>query len=1613
MGDVGSELPQLDPAMKLQLKVAGASIRSAQDGERLDRTTLETLYRAFKTVAAYCTEKAADGGPLLDRKMFGLIVVEVVGNVEKRVIDKLFRAVDDDGSGYVDFGEFVGSARMLTADMAAQKEELPPEVDSAVRTAFSLVDEELLGRISLTQGFERVLRLLSLEVEEFPLVLRLKTYAEATEFLEPDQEVIDDLFLKRYENVAKAEAKDGIRQKHSEPVHAEAEKLGARLKINIDQMVSLVVPHQREIESMVPLLEQAFNTFDRDSSGTIDAVELRVVMRALGQKDSESEVMDIMRTVDLDGSGEISFAEFVRFMGDRGGEDAKRYRLQAQISAMCALFSVVDKQRVGIFELDDLDEAMKLVRCNEPRHVLKASFQRAGGEGDLGCFLNMMCDPDVPRGVKQFIRRLRSLREIFQLFDANDSGAISVAELSTGLTKYLGWRPTRFEADKMLELVDKSGNGSIDLAEFVEMLSVQGNSYTKSLVEIKKELRTLQDLFTMFDMNGDGVLDFQINEDHMRKVVNCLGTVWPEERIKSMCNEMSKGAPASSFRDFCEFFINDASENCKMLRAHFDQLKQLFHQWDGDGSGEIDAEELTRILGLLGRYKGSGDEVRKLVDSADTDGDGEISLVEFVILLAGRGTQTQQFVNQQMVQLKASFDMFDKDSSGAVAPEEFARLACLFGMTDKDVIEEMLGSNDSDGNGEIDFIEFVGMMTCNTSAAQTEMRGHLAGFREAFNLFDADGTGMITEARFFDAVRVLGFGMSREQVHEMVVEYDADGNGQLDFPEFVDMLTASSVLMGGSKNANQDIAQEIAKLRESFSLFDADGDGVLSFGEIKKALISLGAHITDNELKEMIVQADTNFDGTLSFPEFVVMMSLCKTEEEEEEDERGAKEADTSLEPMIEALRRPPEERLDRDIDLILHRVREVLNVRAMREMDHDIARDVCRTMMLQTFKTGEVLLKENAELYKFWIILSGEVQVWKQDGEQALKCGGGLWSVAQNLFQSLEERLKQIKGNLPGGSITDYSQPTWNMVTDIDALIVFAHTLLCQGTECMKDDLDLVMREQDIHPKFGEDGQRLIRAMRSTLGGAETVRKEYLGHVTHMQISGQSDTLKGQRVRIIADLVVELQLLLGEMIDALEPVYQVDEETHWFKKLLATEEKKDGHLAATLGPGYTIGNSIFRGEMQKCPATCTCLVPDVVTRVDKKKSETKGWGSMKGIEFEQAAGTMDLILVSRRNFLMARSAEPMRFIKTLPYFSDSLKDAQLLQVAEHMTLRSLAMNSYLLRRGQPATSVYLVKAGQLKILLQAGSDPARDTGNESGNSTYLVRGRHDVFDAAIIGAGDVVEELETAPDGTSTYSADIVAASSGVVVYALPVAVFHKFASWREVSKHRSALRETFIGDQSQLKPVQRLDGNQLAAMRSRRIVMQLKKAPVRAETYAVKARAIMAARQRSVSVPVDMSYPAPVRVNKEADSPASCSFPQIPGADPGCAAPPPHGYSVAARSLSRKGQRKPMYRGLEIQLRNQHLRAIVDQDCERIKGEAAHRGAAAERKRKKMLRKLYEPPDPTQEVKPRVKLPVLVQGCERDLKMLALRSKFGMEEQQRPTTYIPTKYRQTMPRV
>merc|ERR1712060_203695 len=133
--------------------------------------------------------------------------------------------------------------------------------------------------------------------------------------------------------------------------------------------------------------------------------------------------------------------------------------------------------------------------------------------------------------------------------------------------------------------------------------------------------------------------------------------------------------------------------------------------------------------------------------------------------------------------------------------------------------------------------------------------------KEAFDLFDTDGSGNIDSKELKVAMRALGFEPKREEIKKLISEVDKDGSGVIDFPEFLDMMTA--------KMAERDPREEMMK---AFRLFDDDETGKISFKNLKRVAKELGENMTDDEIQEMIEEADRDGDGEISEDEFMRIM---------------------------------------------------------------------------------------------------------------------------------------------------------------------------------------------------------------------------------------------------------------------------------------------------------------------------------------------------------------------------------------------------------------------------------------------------------------------------------------------------------------------------------------------------------------------------------------------------------------------------------------------------------------------------------------------------------------------------------------------------------------------
>ncbi|NP_001090133.1 centrin 4 L homeolog [Xenopus laevis] len=139
--------------------------------------------------------------------------------------------------------------------------------------------------------------------------------------------------------------------------------------------------------------------------------------------------------------------------------------------------------------------------------------------------------------------------------------------------------------------------------------------------------------------------------------------------------------------------------------------------------------------------------------------------------------------------------------------------------------------------------------------------------REAFDLFDTDGTGTIDVKELKVAMRALGFEPKKEEMKKIISDIDKDGSGIIDFEDFLSLMT--------QKMSEKDSKEEIMK---AFRLFDDDNTGKISFKNLKRVAKELGENLTDEELQEMIDEADRDGDGEINEQEFLRIMrktSLC------------------------------------------------------------------------------------------------------------------------------------------------------------------------------------------------------------------------------------------------------------------------------------------------------------------------------------------------------------------------------------------------------------------------------------------------------------------------------------------------------------------------------------------------------------------------------------------------------------------------------------------------------------------------------------------------------------------------------------------------------------------
>ncbi|KAL9932596.1 hypothetical protein V8E36_008713 [Tilletia maclaganii] len=131
-----------------------------------------------------------------------------------------------------------------------------------------------------------------------------------------------------------------------------------------------------------------------------------------------------------------------------------------------------------------------------------------------------------------------------------------------------------------------------------------------------------------------------------------------------------------------------------------------------------------------------------------------------------------------------------------------------------------------------------------------------ADHREAFNLFDKRGQGSVPRESLGDLLRAVGQNPTQAEVAEL-----AAGVGkEVDFNTFLHILNRPN---GFKPAGTQD------EFIRGFQVFDKEGNGYISVGELRYLLTSLGEKLENEEVDELLKNVQVGTDGNVDYRHFV------------------------------------------------------------------------------------------------------------------------------------------------------------------------------------------------------------------------------------------------------------------------------------------------------------------------------------------------------------------------------------------------------------------------------------------------------------------------------------------------------------------------------------------------------------------------------------------------------------------------------------------------------------------------------------------------------------------------------------------------------------------------
>jgi Ca2+-binding EF-hand superfamily protein len=595
--------------------------------------------------------------------------------------------------------------------------------------------------------------------------------------------------------------------------------------------------------------------FDRDGDGFVSSDELRKALHKMGLTVTNEECFKIMKKIDSNGDGEISYQEFVEFLDPR--------------------------ERKAREERMEIEQFEKLVSK-----------------------------------VRRLLKRRANVSHVFDELDSDGSGELDEKEFLEALC-LLHLDLTRQEAYQLYQRFDTDGDGKISYKEFVDF--VQGNQHVKpnldaddehstdiegefgeedSMAELTRKLRgilknrkrgDIDRVFDEFDENGDGVLS---RSEFGRALVKLDLDVTKSETSQLMRRFDRDEKGVVSVKDFIAFVLeeggeeDDMAELTRKLRGILKNRKRgdidrVFDEFDENGDGVLSRSEFGRALRKLD-LDVTKSETSQLMRRFDRDDKGVVSVKDFMVFVlgpdAGKGGDDSSVASSEAIPLTIIeltrklrgilknrkrgdidrvFDEFDENGDGVLSQSEFGRALVKLGLENASAevdLDKLFNLFDCDDKGVIsvkDFMRFVLGSKNNIVDLTRKLRRILKSRKRGdldrvFEEFDRNGDGMLEKREFSRALRKLDLDVDDTETDQLMRRFDKEGKGVVSVQDFLFF-----VLQTGSEEVSKvPTPEEDARLLTALA------------PKLKRIFCP------SQDVKSVFMDVDAHSSGTLSESEF-------------------------------------------------------------------------------------------------------------------------------------------------------------------------------------------------------------------------------------------------------------------------------------------------------------------------------------------------------------------------------------------------------------------------------------------------------------------------------------------------------------------------------------------------------------------------------------------------------------------------------------------------------------------------------------------------------------------------------------------------------------------------